>query len=169
MGNGKNIKWEVKKKCHFSPQSLALARSSGLTIINVEEYSLFMAPQSASKTWRGRCMWAFEGGGGPALRYGEGGVDLISERSSSRRYYRKMTVHSHSRQHSIGYPIPTLHSPDPSNWPSLKVTLHSISPIFFMFSFLLLFFSLSHAFFWFSSPFIFRQRDICKGFWSAFK
>ncbi len=94
-----------------------------------------MAPQSASKTWRGRCMWAFEDGGGPALRYGED-VDLISERSVRVKFQallsKKDGTYSYSRQHSIGYPIPTLHSPDPSNWPSLKVALHYIyiSPIF---------------------------------------
>ncbi len=37
----------------------------------------------------------------------------------------------------------------------------------FMFSFLLLFFSLSHVFFWFPYPVTFRQRDICNGFWSG--
>ncbi len=117
---------------HILPRLLA---AFTITIMNVEDTELFMAPQSASKTWRGRCMWAFEDGGGPALRYGEG-VDLISERSVRVKFQallsKKDGSYSYSRQHSLGYPIPTLtlHSPDPSNWPSLKVILHSISPIF---------------------------------------
>ena len=78
-------------------------------------------------------MWVFEDGGGPALRYGEG-VDLISERSVRVKFKALLSLkdgsYSHSRQHSIGYPIPTLHSPDPVNWPSVKVTLHSISLLF---------------------------------------
>jgi len=114
---------------HILPRLLA---AFTITIMNVEETELFMAPQSASKTWRGRCMWAFEDGGGPALRYGEG-VDLISERSVRVKFQallsKKDGSYSYSRKHSLGYPIPTLHSPDPSNWPSLKVILHSISPI----------------------------------------
>ena len=115
---------------HILPRLLA---AFTITIMNVEDTELFMAPQSASKTWRERCMWAFEDGGGPALRYGEG-VDLISERSVRVKFQallsKKDGSYSYSRQHSLGYPIPTLHSPDPSNWPSLKVILHSISPIF---------------------------------------
>jgi hypothetical protein len=75
------------------------------------------------------CMWAFEDGGGPALRYGEG-VNLLSERSVRVKFKALLSLkdgsYSHSRQHSIGYPIPTLHSPDPVNWPSVKV-VHSIS------------------------------------------
>jgi hypothetical protein len=90
-------------------------------------------------------MWAFEDGGGPILRYGEG-VDLLSERSVRVKFQallsKKDGSYSHSRQHSIGYPIPTPHSPDPSNWPSLKVILHSISPIF----------SCSASYFFFSLP-----------------
>jgi hypothetical protein len=73
-------------------------------------YGFFLASQSASNTWRGHCMWAFEDGGGPALRYGEG-VDLFSERSVRVKFQallsKKDGSYSHSRQHSIGYPIPT--------------------------------------------------------------
>jgi hypothetical protein len=131
---------------HILPSLLA---AFTITIMNVEDMELFMASQSASKTWRGRCMWAFEDGGVPALRFGEG-VDLISERSVRVKFQallsKKDGSYSYSRQHSLGYPIPTLHSPDPSNWPSLKVILHSISPIlscsasYFFFSVFLTFF-----------------------------
>jgi hypothetical protein len=76
-------------------------------------------------------MWVFEDGGGPALRHGEG-VDLISERSVRVKFKALLSIkdgpYAHSRH--IGYPIPTLHSPDPVNWPSVKVTLHSISLFF---------------------------------------
>jgi hypothetical protein len=61
---------------HILPLLLAALTTS---IMNVEDTELFLAPHSASKSWRGRCMWVFEDSGGPALRYGEG-VDLISER-----------------------------------------------------------------------------------------
>jgi hypothetical protein len=131
------------------------------TIMNVEDTELFMNPQNASKTWRGRCMWAFEDGGWPALRYGEG-VDLMSERSVRVKFQallsKKDGSYSHSRQHSIGYPIPTLHTSltRPIQLAKSKGNLHSISSIFFMFSFLLLFLSLSHEFICFSSLFIFR-------------
>ena len=115
---------------HILPLLLAALTTS---IMNVEDTELFLAPHSASKSWRGRCMWVFEDGGGPALRYGEG-VDLISERSVPVKFKALLSLkdgsYSHSRQHSIGYPIPTLHSPDPVNWPSVKVTLHSISLLF---------------------------------------
>jgi hypothetical protein len=74
-------------------------------IMNEEDTELCMAPQSASKTWRGRCMWAFENGGGPALRHGEG-VDLISERSVCVKFQallsKKDGSYLYSRQHSIG-------------------------------------------------------------------
>ena len=117
---------------HILPLLLAALTTS---IMNVEDTELFLAPHSACKSWRGRCMWVFEDGGGPALRYGEG-VDLISERSVPVKFKALLSLkdgsYSHSRQHSIGYPIPTLHSPDPANWPSVlaKVTLHSISLLF---------------------------------------
>ena len=50
-------------------------------------------------------MWAFEDGGGPALRYGEG-VDLLSERSVRVKFQALLSIkdgsYSHLRQHSIG-------------------------------------------------------------------
>ena len=86
----------------------------------------FLASQIPNKEWRGRCMWSFEDGG-PALRYGEG-VDLLSERSVCVKFQallsKKDGSYSYSRQHSIGYPIPTAHPPDPSNWPVVKVRPH---------------------------------------------
>ncbi len=95
-----------------------------------------MNPQSASKTWRGRCMWAFEDG--------DTGRAWMSERSVRVKFQalllKKDGSYSHSRQHSIGYPIPTLHSPDPSNWPSLKVACIPFLP----------FFSCSASYFFFS-------------------
>jgi hypothetical protein len=127
------------------PTDLPLLRAALTTSsMNVEDAEFFLASHSGSKTWRGRCMWAFEDGGGPALRYGEG-VDLLSERSVRVKFKallsKKDGSSSYSRQYSFGYPIPTHHSPDPSNWPSLKVTLHSYSPIFSCFSVSLTYFS----------------------------
>ena len=55
------------------PTDLPLLRAALTTSnMNVEDAEFFLASHSGSKTWRGRCMWAFEDGGGPALRYGEG-------------------------------------------------------------------------------------------------
>ncbi len=86
---------------HILPRVLA---AFTITIMNVEDTELFMAPQSASKTWPGRCMWAFEDGSGPALRYGED-VDLISERSVRAKFQallsKKDGSYSYSRQHSL--------------------------------------------------------------------
>ena len=60
---------------HILPLLLAALTTS---IMNVEDTELFLAPHSASKSWRGRCMWVFEDGGGPALRYREG-VDSVDK------------------------------------------------------------------------------------------
>jgi hypothetical protein len=107
--------------CFFSSSSPPRPRP--ITTMDVEDMETFLAPKATNKGWRGRCMWTFEDGG-PALRYGEG-VDLLSERSVRVKFQallsKKDGSYSHSRQHSIGYPIPTPHPPDPSNWPILKV------------------------------------------------
>jgi hypothetical protein len=140
---------------HILPRLLAALTT---TIMNVEDTELFMARSpkcfqnvAGALHIRGRSSMVV----GPNFATGRAWISSLSAPcvSSSRCYFRKRTVHTraysrqHGARHSIGYPIPTLHSPDPSNWPSLNkgnFALHFSH--FFMFSFLLLFFSLSHVF-----------------------
>ncbi len=106
-------------------------------------------------------------------------MDLLSERSVRGKFQallsKKDGSYSHSRQHSLGHPIPTPHPPDLSNWPvqNLKVpppppTPHPTPflPSFYICSLLLAFSLPCLRNFLLFRP-LFRKRDICNGFWTG--